>query len=232
MSKFTRNEAVGGPLGDLHDMQCIWYIMEDGESYLRQGKLGLALKRFHSINDIFEIWQEDQFDFHSFSLRKGQIRAYVDMIRWEDYLREHPFFTRAAINAARTYVLLHDKPRFARPSLANGVNGDLDKLDKAERKKAQKKARKDQEKKEQEEAERKDAKKTVGADGEIKKEDKDPTGSKLLQTTDPLGDAMKFVTPLLEYSPRNLEAQLASFEVFIRRSKTPFFPLHPLESSY
>ncbi|KAL8782481.1 MAG: hypothetical protein Q9195_009635 [Heterodermia aff. obscurata] len=222
MSKFTRNEAIGGALGDLHDMQCVWYIIEDGESYLRQGKLGLALKRFYSINDIFEIWQEDQFDFHSFSLRKGQIRAYVDMIRWEDHLREHPFFSRAAINAAKTYVLLHDKPQLAQTSLTNGVNGEMDKLDKAERKKAQRKARKDQEKKEQEEAEKKDAKKTagnVGADGEIKKEDKDPKGQKLLETTEPLADAMKFVTPLLEYSPRNLEAQLASFEVFIRRKK-------------
>lgn len=231
MSKFTRNEAVGGTLGDLHDMQCIWYIIEDGESYLRQGKLGLALKRFHSINDIFEIWQEDQFDFHLFSLRKGQIRAYVDMIRWEDGLREHPFFTRAAINAAKTYVLLHDKPQLAQTSLANGVNGDLNKLDKAERKKAQKKARKDQEKKEQEEAEKKDAKKTagnVGADGEIKKEDKDPTGQKLLQTTDPLADAMKFLTPLLEYSPRTLEAQQAGFEVFIRRSMSSFPILSPV----
>ena len=231
MSKFTRNEAVGGALGDLHDMQCVWYIIEDGESYLRQGKLGLALKRFHSISDIFEVWQEDQFDFHSFSLRKGQIRAYVDMIRWEDHLREHPFFSRAAINAAKTYVLLHDKPQLAQASLTNGINGEMDKLDKAERKKAQRKARKDQEKKEQEEAEKKDAKKTagnVGADGEIKKEDKDPQGQKLLQTTEPLADAMKFVTPLLEYSPRNLEAQLASFEVFIRRSNYPFsrFPLY------
>lgn len=229
MSKFTRNEAVGGPLGDLHDMQCVWFIMEDGESHLRQGKLGTALKRFHAINDLFEIWQEDQFDFHSFSLRKGQIRAYVDMIRWEDHLREHPFFTRAAINAAKIYVLLHDKPSLSQANLSNGMNGDLGKLDKAERKKAQRKARKDQEKKEQEEAEKKDAKKTagnVGADGEIKKEDKDPTGQKLLQTTEPLGDAMKFVTPLLEYSPKNLEAQLASFEVFIRRSQC--FPLPSL----
>ena len=229
MSKFTRNEAVGGTLGDLHDMQCIWYIIEDGESYLRQGKRGLALKRFHSIYDIFEIWQEDQFDFHLFSLRKGQIRAYVDMVRWENGLREHPFFTRAAINAANTYVQLYDKPQLAQTSFSNGVNGDMSKLDKAERKKAQKKARKEQEKKEQEEAERKDAKKTagnVGADGEIKKEDKDPTGEKILQTTDPLTDAMKFVTPLLEYSPKNLEAQQAGFEVFIRRSMYPSF--HPL----
>lgn len=221
MSKFTRNDAVGGPLGDLHEMQCVWYIIEDGESYLRQGKLGLALKRFSAINDIFEVWQEDQFDFHTFSLRKGQIRAYIDMIRWEDSLREHPFFSRAAISAASTYVRMFDNPSLSKGSLVNGINGDLDKLDKAERKKAQKKARKEQEKKEHEEAERKDVKKTAGfgPDGELKKEDKDPNGQKLLETTDPLGDAMKFLTPLLEYSPKTIEAQQIGFEVFLRRKK-------------
>ncbi|KAL8824749.1 MAG: hypothetical protein Q9191_004846 [Dirinaria sp. TL-2023a] len=221
MSKFTRNDAVGGPLGDLHEMQCVWYIIEDGESYLRQGKLGLALKRFSAINDIFEVWQEDQFDFHTFSLRKGQIRAYIGMIRWEDSLREHPFFSRAAISAASTYVRIFDYPSLSKGSLANGIGGDLDKLDKAERKKAQKKARKEQEKRDQEEAEKKDAKKTAGfgADGELKKEDKDPNGQKLLETTDPLGDAMKFVNPLLEYSPKTIEAQQIGFEVFLRRKK-------------
>lgn len=153
MGLFTRNEAVGGPLGDLHDMQCQWYIYEDGMSYLRQGRLGLALKRFTSIYNIFEIWQEDQFDFHSFSLRKGQIRTYVDMIRWEDHLREHPFFARAAIAAAEIYVRLHDDPELAHGSLSNGVDGE--KLTASERKKAQKKARKEQERAAQAEAEKK-----------------------------------------------------------------------------
>ena len=220
MGKFTRNDAIGGPLGDLHDMQCQWYIYEDGMAYLRQGKLGLALKRFTSIYNIFEIWQEDQFDFHSFSLRKGQIRAYVDMIRWEDHLREHPFFARSAIAAARIYVKLHDQPDLAHGSLLNGVNGE--KLDASERKKAQKKARKEQEKAAKAEAERKDAKKTAGVDqnGEPKKEDKDPKGDLLLRTSDPLGDAMKFINPLLEFSPKNLEAQQWAFRVFVRRSKS------------
>jgi tetratricopeptide (TPR) repeat protein len=223
MSKFTRNEAVGGPLGDLHEMQCVWFILEEGDSYIRQGKLGLALKRFSAINDIFEIWQEDQFDFHTFSLRKGQIRAYIDMVRWEDQLREHPFFSRAAIAAAKTYVLLYDNPHLSKESLTNGVNGDGAHGDKAERKRAQKKARKEREKKEQEEAEKKDAKKTAGVsvDGDVKKEDPDPTGQKLLQTSDPLGDAMKFVAPLLEYSPESVEAQQAGFEVFLRRRTCP-----------
>ncbi|KAI9696541.1 MAG: hypothetical protein M1836_005560 [Candelina mexicana] len=226
MSKFTRNEVAGGPLADLHDMQCMWYITEDGEAYMRQGKFGLALKRFTSVFDIFDIWQEDQFDFHSFSLRKGQIRAYVDMIRWEDRLREHPFYSRVAVSAIKIYVLLHDKPQLARESSANGINGgsgDLTNMDPSERRKALKKARKDQQKQEKAEAEKKDTKKpntpATTADGEPKKEDTDPQGTSLLQTTEPLKGAMKFLTPLLDFSPKNIDAQNIGFEVFMRRKK-------------
>ena len=122
MGLFTRKEAVGGPLGDLLDMQCVWFITEDGESYLRQGNLALALKRFESVYSIFDVWFEDQFDFHTFSLRKGMIRAYVDTIRWEDKLREHPFFTRAALSAINICTMLHDKPELGKHGLLNGAD--------------------------------------------------------------------------------------------------------------
>jgi hypothetical protein len=223
MSKFTRNETVGGALGDLHDMQCMWYITEDGEANLRQNKLGLALKRFESLYTIFDVWQEDQFDFHHFSIRKGQIRAYVDMMRWEDRLREHPFYARAAIPAIKIYLMLYDNPDLQHGSLANGA-GSLEGLNANDRKKALKKMKKEQERLQKEEADRREAekkpaKKGTGGDGEPKKEDSDPQGIALLETKSPLDDAAKFLSPLLEFSPRNMHAQNAGFEVYIRRSK-------------
>lgn len=219
MSKFTRNEVVGGPLGDLTDMQSIWYLTEDGEAYARKADYGLALKRFHTVFDIFDVWQEDQFDFHSFSLRKGQIRAYIDTIRWEDQLRNHPFYTRIAIDAIKVYLALHDKPELSQGLLANGV----DPTDA----KAMKKAKKEAERKEREEAEKREAERKAAAakkanataDGEAKKPDEDPKGKKLLETKEPLVAATKFLTPLLEFGSNNLQAQHLGFEVYIRKGK-------------
>lgn len=222
MSKFTRNETVGGPLGDLVEMQCIWYLAEDGESYLRQRKLGLALKRFHTVQHIFDTWYEDQFDFHSFSLRKGMIRAYIDMVRWEDHIRDHPYYPRIAISTIKAYILLHDYPELVHGPIPY-VNGAASEQDSAERKKALKKAKKEQARHEKAEAEKRDAKKAASTgkniDSDTKKEDPDPLGKKLLGTQDPLKDALKFVGPLLEYNPGNIDAQTAAFEVQLRRSE-------------
>ena len=235
LSKFTRAEAVGGALGDLVDMQAVWFLLADASSRRRQRQLGLALKRYTQVHSVFEIWQEDQFDFHSFSLRKGQVRAYVDMLRWQDGLRAHPFFARAAVGAIDAYVALYDDPSLAQGpdgSLPNGVNGAAGAGESsAARKKAAQKARKaarEKEKAEQAEAEKRDARRaekaTAGAtagDGEAKKVDEDPEGKALAGTKEPLREAMKFVGPLLELKAGLLEAQRAGFEVFVRRSGLP-----------
>ena len=231
MSLFTRADSAAGPLYELLDMQCVWFLTEDGEAHVRRGNIGLALKRFHTIWNIFDIWQEDQFDFHSFSLRKGLIRAYVTMVRWEDKLREHPFFTRVALDATRLYLRIHDRQHGG--GLSNGVNGTKEvgvgADDAAEERKAAKKARKEAQKAEREAAERaakadpNKGQKGKPADAEaLKKKDDDPLGLKLADTKDALGDAAKFLAPALQFSPDNIEAHLVGFDVFLRRSKSPW----------
>lgn len=224
--KFTQNKTAGGPLADLLDMQCVWYLTEDGQAYLRQRKLGLALKRFHQILNIFDVWQDDQFDFHNFSLRKGMIRAYIDMLRWEDHLRDHPFFSQMAISAVKAYIMLHDNPDLALGPILDGVNGTTanGKLSEADRKKALKKAKKEQEKLEKAEADKKAlakaSKPVPKAEAEdVKKEDTDPLGKTLVETKTPLEDAMKFLSPLLEFCPDVLEAQKVGFELYMRRRR-------------
>ncbi|KAI1214261.1 N-terminal acetyltransferase A, auxiliary subunit [Annulohypoxylon truncatum] len=218
MGLFTRNDSPGGPLNDLLEMQSVWYLTEDGEAWVRNRNIGLALKRFHAVYNIFEVWQEDQFDFHSFSLRKGQIRAYVDMIRWEDHIREHPFYTRAALGAIAIYVSMYDSSRAVNGvDGSTGANGD----DAAERKKAAKKAKKEAQKAEREAAERaakQDPNKSKASSEPIKRDD-DPNGFRLVSTTDPLAEATKFLAPILQYSPKYIDGQIAGFEVFIRREK-------------
>jgi peptide alpha-N-acetyltransferase len=125
--------------------------------------------------------------------------------------------------------MLHDNPDLVHGPMMNGMNG-VGKdggADAAERKKALKKAKREQQKMEKAEADKKEALKASksnakSADGEAKKEDDDPLGKTLAETKEPLQGAMKFLTPLLEFSPDNVEAQCAGFEVFLRRSTFPW----------
>ena len=69
------------------------------------------------IHDVF-VWIsqhfteiiEDQFDFHTYCMRKMTLRNYVDLLRLEDELRSHRFYKKAAHCAINVYLRLHDAP--------------------------------------------------------------------------------------------------------------------------
>lgn len=50
--------------------KCSWYELEWAEAQVRSGKLGLAMKKALAVHTHFEDFVEDQFDFHSYCMRK------------------------------------------------------------------------------------------------------------------------------------------------------------------
>ncbi|KAK3846708.1 MAG: NMDA receptor-regulated protein 1-domain-containing protein [Linnemannia gamsii] len=202
---------IADPLQDLVDMQAMWFILEAGESHLRQNQLGRALKRFHQVEKLFADFTEDQFDFHMYCLRKMTLRAYISLLKLEDQLRSHQYFVRAAQNAVQCYISLFDNP-------GGADSEEMEGMTEAEKKKFRNKQRK-AELKAQKEAEDKKAQAVQEITKKGGKVDEDPEGLKYTKTEDPLGEALKFLKPLQELAGERIETHLMSFELYIRKNK-------------
>ncbi|KAL1460229.1 hypothetical protein WDU94_012156, partial [Cyamophila willieti] len=107
-SKFTR-EGVSA-MENLNEMQCMWFQTECALAYQRLGRWGDTLKKCHEIDRHFSEIIEDQFDFHTYCMRKMTLRSYVRLLRLEDVLRSHPFYYTAARCAIQVYLRLYDRP--------------------------------------------------------------------------------------------------------------------------
>ncbi|EMR08274.1 hypothetical protein PNEG_03439 [Pneumocystis murina B123] len=202
LSLFTKINIIDGPIDDLVDMQCIWFILEDGQSFLRQKKYNIALKRFETIRKIFNIWSEDQFDFHSYSLRKGTIRTYINCLKWEDNLFSHPFYLKAAQLAIKIYVLLYDYP-----NLKNDLNYiDSIAFDNKETLKQM----------ENIQFQNNNLNKKYKENEKLNFDD-DPNGNKLIQTENPLQDALRFLSPLQSLVLDNIQIYILGFEIYFRQ---------------
>ncbi|KAK3784704.1 hypothetical protein RRG08_032159 [Elysia crispata] len=220
-SKFTR-EGISA-VENLNEMQCMWFQTECAFAYKRLGKWGEALKKCHEIDRHFTEIIEDQFDFHTYCMRKMTLRSYVGLLRLEDSLRGHAFFSRIALLAAEIYLHLHDHP------LTEGDNdGDLNsenltpsELKKIKRKqrKAQKKAELEREKQKAEQ-EKRDQNKNKTTDGELdgpKEEELVP--DKLARVEDPLEQAIYFLKPLQNLSANCVDVHVKAYEIYSRKGK-------------
>ncbi|KAM0944855.1 putative transferase [Dioscorea sansibarensis] len=213
---FTKD---GEQHNNLHDMQCMWYELASGESYFRQGDLGRALKKFVAVEKHYSDITEDQFDFHSYCLRKMTLRSYVSMLKFQDKLHSHPYFEKAAAGAIRCYMKLHDSP------LKSGTEeeNEMSKLDPSQKRKLRQKQRK-AEARAKKEAEEKNGEAPTGVSKSGKRQnarpvDLDPNGEKLLQVEDPLLEATKYLNLLQNNSSKSLETHILSFELHMRKQK-------------
>ncbi|CAF0922384.1 unnamed protein product [Rotaria sordida] len=221
--KFTRENSL--PADYLREMQCMWFELEMARAYRRLKKYGEALKKCHEIDRHFQEFIEDQFDFHSYCLRKMVLCAYVDMLNLEDHMKGHRFFRQAAEIAVEIYIRLYDHPLSGQD---NDTNDNLANMSIGEAKKLKNKLRKQQlreqqEKQKQIEVERRKKEfqrsrnKDDGEEEKVKEEE--IVAEKLEHCEKPLEEAMRFLQPLEDFSGNFIQTHYLGFEVYYRRKK-------------
>uniref|UniRef100_A0A250Y5X3 N-alpha-acetyltransferase 15, NatA auxiliary subunit n=1 Tax=Castor canadensis TaxID=51338 RepID=A0A250Y5X3_CASCN len=222
-SKFTREGTSA--VENLNEMQCMWFQTECAQAYKAMNKFGEALKKCHEIERHFIEITDDQFDFHTYCMRKITLRSYVDLLKLEDVLRQHPFYFKAARIAIEIYLKLHDNPltdenKEHEADTANMSDKELKKLRNKQRR-AQKKAQIEEEKKnaEKEKQQRNQKKKKDDDDEEIGGPKEELIPEKLAKVETPLEEAIKFLTPLKNLVKNKIETHLFAFEIYFRKEK-------------
>ncbi|KAJ6486930.1 NMDA receptor-regulated protein 1-domain-containing protein [Mycena sanguinolenta] len=209
---FTKKDAVS-PGADLEDMQSLLYLVEEADAHNRNGHFGPALKKYMAVNKVFDDFEDDQYDFHGYSLRKFTVNIYMNLLTWEDRLRSHPAYIKSALAASRIFVAVHDDPSIATAATATHQLTDAQKKAKSKAKKAAQKVLEDA-KKAPAQANNNDDK---GLEPVVK--DDDPDGTKLLQCTDPLEKAANLLKPLAKLADNDIEVWIATYDVAVRRKK-------------
>lgn len=224
----------GDSLSSLFDMQCAWYENTCGDAHVEQKSFGKALKQYVNVTKHFHDMEEDQFDFHSYCLRKMTLRSYVKMMRMEDSLKSHRFFVRAARGIVSTYLTLHDLQKATQDQqhavIAEASAGSTDpaeqrRLEKAAKRKAAKKAAQAAAAQQSQAAEtQKEEAKAKSAAAELAKKkgkevDPDPHGEALLAVADPLAEALKYTKELLLYSYDDFDSHIKACQVYSRAGK-------------
>ncbi|XP_077014482.1 N-alpha-acetyltransferase 16, NatA auxiliary subunit isoform X3 [Tamandua tetradactyla] len=222
-SKFTREGTSA--MENLNEMQCMWFQTECISAYQRLGKYGDALKKCHEVERHFFEITDDQFDFHTYCMRKMTLRAYVDLLRLEDILRRHAFYFKAARSAIQIYLKLYDNPltNENKQQEINSENLSAKELKKmlSKQRRAQKKAKLEEERKHAErERQQKNQKKKKD------EEEEEPSGlkeelipEKLERVENPLEEAVKFLIPLKNLVADNIDTHLLAFEIYFRKGK-------------
>ncbi|KAM7283590.1 N-alpha-acetyltransferase 15, NatA auxiliary subunit [Ixodes scapularis] len=232
-SKFTR-EGVSA-VENLNEMQCMWFQTECALAYQRLGKWGEALKKCHEVDRHFSEIMEDQFDFHTYCMRKMTLRAYVSLLRLEDVLRAHPFYFKAARVAIQVYLQLHDHP-IAETETAEEINtanmapSELKKL-KSKQRKARRRAEQEKEKQTAAQEKRDQHAKSRQQQTQAQQQQAQDAGEvdalrdeellpdKLARTEEPLEQAIQFLRPLQLLAAQRLETHLLAFEIYQRKGR-------------
>jgi peptide alpha-N-acetyltransferase len=87
---FMRDEA------SLYELQNHWYIIEAGKSFLKQRNFEAGLRHLDFVAKHFLDFQGNEYDFHTYCLRRWTLREYTELIDFNDNIYDDKKYAEAA----------------------------------------------------------------------------------------------------------------------------------------
>ena len=117
MMEFVKNPLIEE---NMLRYQCLWFKIESGMAYLKQGKLLMAHRMFKGILENFKEMFEDQNDFYNYSLRRYMLNDFSNFIIYTRNMFKNQIVVSSLFNLDLIRTALQDKHKINEK--------DLDKL--------------------------------------------------------------------------------------------------------
>jgi peptide alpha-N-acetyltransferase len=211
---FTKWDAAGQ--SNLYEMQASWYELELAAAYRRAGDLPNAITQYGNVVKHFHDFDEDQLDFHAYCIRKLTLRAYLDMLRWEDNVHSHRFYYRAATNLVECYLAWLGQQERACEQSNRAAKGPVDESEEAKAK------RKEESKKRRADAKSRAAQQQQqhipddDSNSATKEEKPSPSATVDLSKVDCVAEATKLVRILEKSNADKLHTHVLAVQVYMR----------------
>jgi hypothetical protein len=114
-------EFVKNPLFEENMLryQCLWYKLETGMTYLKQGKLLMAHRMFKGVLDNFKEMFEDQNDFYNYSLRRYMLKDFCSLIKYSKTMFKDKLVVSSLFNLDLIRTALQTKYKLNEKNLDN-----------------------------------------------------------------------------------------------------------------
>ena len=212
----------------LVETQCSWFLLELAKAHLARGERGEALVRCAQLRDIFQEVEEDQLDFHLFSMYRMRLSHYLHLLRFEDRLHTYGFYEETALVAIRIYLDIFDRRRKGGDSTLESEPAQLSASEQKKLKnKAKKALKKEIESKSKGQGGKQKEKEKVEAEC-LTPQKSTYVAKDLENVADPLAEATLFLKPLLDLLGDRLTTHEAAFEIAQRKEK-PLLMLRALQ---
>ena len=96
----------------LNTYQGNWFETLCGKSYLWRHDYVHANKLFMNVINHFNTYVDDQFDFHSYVLRKSTLSSYIHFLSYVDTIYNHKYYLTGACGALQCAVEFYQRYSF------------------------------------------------------------------------------------------------------------------------